>query len=73
MGLGHQLGIPPLNGTGGLFKRSKAWNGRIFSIEAFGWSPHVARRHRRYPHEFMQDMAGLLANRVQLTNDGHKA
>lgn len=33
----------------------------------------VGGRDAGYAHEFMQDVAGRLANRVQLTTDGHKA
>jgi IS1 family transposase len=33
----------------------------------------VGGRDAGYAHEFMQDVAGCLANRVQLTTDGHKA
>jgi IS1 family transposase len=33
----------------------------------------VGLRDAGYAHEFMQDVAGRLANRVQLTTDGHKA
>lgn len=33
----------------------------------------VGKRDAGYANEFMSDMAGRLANRVQLTTDGHKA
>jgi IS1 family transposase len=33
----------------------------------------VGGRDAGYAHEFMQDVAGRLANRVQMTTDGHKA
>ena len=33
----------------------------------------VGGRDAGYAHEFMQDVAGRLSNRVQLTTDGHKA
>ncbi len=33
----------------------------------------VGGRDADYAHEFMQDVAGRLVNRVQLTTDGHKA
>ena len=33
----------------------------------------VGLRDGGYAHEFMQDVAGRLANRVQLTTDGHAA
>lgn len=33
----------------------------------------VGARDGGYAHDFMQDVAGRLANRVQLTTDGHKA
>jgi IS1 family transposase len=33
----------------------------------------IGGRDADYAHEFMQDVAGRLANRVQLTTDGHKA
>ncbi len=33
----------------------------------------IGGRDAGYAHEFMQDVAGRLANRVQLTTDGHKA
>ena len=33
----------------------------------------IGGRDAGYAHEFMQDVAGRLANRVQLTTDGHRA
>jgi hypothetical protein len=33
----------------------------------------IGGRDAGYAHEFMQDVAGRLANRVQLTTDGLKA
>jgi IS1 family transposase len=33
----------------------------------------VGQRDAGYAHEFMNDLAGRLSNRVQLTTDGHKA
>ena len=36
-----------------------------------GWL--VGRRDAQYANEFMRDVVGRLANRVQLTTDGHIA
>ena len=60
--------------TRGLFGQGDCWTWVALDADSkLVVSYMVGLRDAGYAHEFMQDVADRLANRVQLTTDGHKA